>query len=41
MYLSCNRGYVGQGTFGSLSTIEGIIEVITIKLNEVVGVERS
>ena len=24
MYLSCDRGHVGQGTFGSLSTIEGI-----------------
>jgi hypothetical protein len=24
MYLLCDRGHVGQGTFGSLSTIDGI-----------------
>jgi len=28
MYPSCNRGHVGQSTFGSLSTIEGIRRVI-------------
>ncbi|KAJ0129365.1 Aldo-keto reductase yakc [Fusarium oxysporum f. sp. albedinis] len=29
MYLSCNGGHVGQGTFGSLSTIETIEGIVS------------